>query len=154
MPHFVNDGLSLYYEVHGSGAPVVMLHGGAVTFAGNFGVCGWIERMNAAGLQVVGLDARGHRGSEVSPDGTGLDVLARDVVALLDHLGIERSAVVGYSAGSAVALHALHTYPSRFTGGALVVTWTSPAPITSRWRSTKRSSVRSPDSSRDRAERR
>jgi pimeloyl-ACP methyl ester carboxylesterase len=124
MPHFQNNGLSIHYEVHGSGKPVVMLHGAAVTFAGNFGYCGWVEPMSALGLQAVGVDLRGHGRSDTPPDASasGLDVLAGDAVALLDHLEIERAAVVGYSIGSTIALHALHAYPHRFTAGALVAT--------------------------------
>ena len=124
MPHLKNDGLSLYYEVHGDGSPVVMLHGAAVTFAGNFGYCGWIEPMAAKGLQAVGIDFRGHGRSDMPPDpaASGIDVIAGDVVALLDQLQIERAAIIGYSIGSTIALHALHTYPSRFTAGALVAT--------------------------------
>ena len=124
MPRFTNDGLGLYYEVHGRGSPVVMLHGGAVTFAANYGLCGWIERFTPRDIQVVGLDARGHGKSDAPRDGSGsgIAVLSRDVIALLDHLGIERVAVVGYSIGSAIALHALHTYPGRFRAGALVAT--------------------------------
>ena len=124
MPHFENDGLSLYYEVHGSGSPVVMLHGAAVSFAGNFGLCGWVDPLTSRGLQVIGLDFRGHGNSDAPPDAaaSGIDVWARDVVGLLDELGVERAAVVGYSIGSAVALHALHSYPHSFTIGALVAT--------------------------------
>jgi pimeloyl-ACP methyl ester carboxylesterase len=124
MPRFENDGLSLSYEVHGSGAPVVMLHGGAASFAGNFAACGWIDRLTARDLQIIGPDARGHGGSDRPRDAaeSGKDVLARDVVALLDHLGIERAGVVGYSIGSQVALHALHVYPNRFRAAALVAT--------------------------------
>ena len=124
MPHFVNDGLSIHYEVHGSGKPVVMLHGAAVTFAGNFGYCGWIEPMSGRGLQALGMDLRGHGHSATPPDATssGSDAIAGDVVALLDRLGIGRAAIIGYSIGSQVALHALHTHPNRFTAGALVAT--------------------------------
>jgi len=124
VPHFENDGLSLYYEVHGTGLPVVMLHGGAVTFAGNYGLCGWIERLTARGLQVVGTDARGHGQSAAprDPSGSGIAVLSGDVIALLDHLEIDRAAVVGYSIGTTIALHLLHTHPDRFRAGALVAT--------------------------------
>jgi pimeloyl-ACP methyl ester carboxylesterase len=124
MSHFTNDGLSLYYEVHGTGSPVLMLHGAAVTFAGNFGICGWIERLTERGLQVVGLDWRGHGASDAPPGpaGAGIDAMASDAIALLDHLTLERVAVVGYSIGSAVALHLLHTHPDRFSGAALVAT--------------------------------
>ena len=124
MPQFENDGLSIHYEVHGSGKPVVMLHGAAVTFAGNFGYCGWVEPMADRGLQALGMDLRGHGHSATPPDASasGSDVIARDVIRLLDDLGIERAAIVGYSIGSQVALHALHTHPSRFIAGALVAT--------------------------------
>ena len=124
MPNFENDGLSLHYEVHGDGSPVVMLHGGAVSFAGNYGACGWIEPLTARGLQVIGLDARGHGGSDRPADssGSGIEPISRDVIALLDHLDVERTALVGYSIGSQVALHLLHTHPQRFRAGALVAT--------------------------------
>jgi len=124
MSYFENDGLSLYYEVHGSGLPVVMLHGGAVSFAGNFGGCGWIDPFTARGLQVVGLDARGHGNSDKPHDTAmyGTDAFTRDVIALTEHLSIERAALVGYSIGSAIALHLLHTHPRRFLRGALVAT--------------------------------
>lgn len=124
MPHFTNDGLSHYYEVHGDGSPVVMLHGAAVTFAGNFGLCGWIDRLTPRGLQLIGIDARGHGKTDAPPDpsASGIEAAARDVIALLNHLAIERAALVGYSIGSAIALHTLHTHPERFRAGALVAT--------------------------------
>jgi len=122
MTRFVSEGLTHHYEVHGSGRPVVMLHGAGVTFTGNFGVCGWIDRFNDHGFQVIGLDMRGHGESDPphDPSASGIEPLARDVVALLDHLAVERAAVVGYSIGSAIALHVLHTYPERVRAGALV----------------------------------
>lgn len=124
MPHFSNDGLSLAYEVHGSGPPVVMLHGAAVSFAGNFGACGWIDPLTARGLQVIGLDFRGHGGSDRPLDANihGTEALTKDVVALLDHLGIEQASIVGYSIGSTITLHLLHTHPERFRAAALVAT--------------------------------
>jgi pimeloyl-ACP methyl ester carboxylesterase len=124
MPAFVNDGLSIHYEVHGSGSPVVMLHGAAVTFAGNFGYCGWIEPMAGRGLQALGMDLRGHGRSATPPDASasGSDAIAKDVIELLDDLAIERASIIGYSIGSQVALHTLHSHPSRFTAAALVAT--------------------------------
>jgi pimeloyl-ACP methyl ester carboxylesterase len=124
VPHFEHDGLSLYYESHGSGRPVVMVHGAAVTFAGNYGICGWIDPMRESGLRVIGMDVRGHGQSDAprNPADSGLAPLSRDVIALLDHLAIERAAVVGYSIGTTIALHALHSFPRRFRAGALVAT--------------------------------
>ena len=124
MPRFSNDGVSLAYEVHGSGHPVVMLHGAAVSFAGNFGACGWVDPMTARGLRVIGLDSRGHGGSDKPEDPAlhGTDVLTGDVIALLDHLELDQVSIVGYSIGSTIALHLLHTRGDRFRSGALVAT--------------------------------
>ena len=124
MPLFSNDDVSLSYEVHGSGHPVVMLHGAAVSFAGNYGACGWIDPMTARGLQVIGLDFRGHGGSDKPEDPAlhGTDVLTGDVIALLEHLELDQVSIVGYSIGSTIALHLLHTHSERFRSGALVAT--------------------------------
>lgn len=124
MERFTNDGVSVAFEVHGSGVPVVMLHGAAVSFAGNFGACGWIDPLTERGLQVIGMDLRGHGASDrpADPAQHGIEVLTRDVVALLDHLGHETAMIVGYSIGTTVTLHLLHTHPSRFRRAALVAT--------------------------------
>ncbi len=124
MPQFVNDGHSLSYEVHGSGHPVVLLHGICVSFAGNFAAGGWIERLSAKGLQVIGLDFRGHGGSDKPHDvaAYGTSKLAGDVVALLDHLAIDRASLVGFSLGSMIALHLLHSEPQRCNASVLIAT--------------------------------
>ncbi len=124
MPIYVNDGFSLHYEIHGSGFPVVMLHGVTVTFAGNFGAWGWTERLTGKGLQVIGVDFRGHGRSEKStdPQAYGTKNLAGDVIALLDGLNLARASLVGYSLGSTVALYLLHAFPDRCARSALVAT--------------------------------
>jgi len=121
---FANNGLQLHYEVHGKGRPVVLLHGGTVSFEQNFALHGWIERLNKEGLQVIGLDFRGHGKSDKPHDTAayGTARLAGDVVALLDHLKLARVSLVGYSIGTAVALHLLHTLPKRFDKAALIAT--------------------------------
>jgi pimeloyl-ACP methyl ester carboxylesterase len=122
MPKLVREGRSLHYEVHGSGRPVLMLHGICVSFAGNFGMWGWVERLSAGGFQVIGLDFLGHGGSDKSYDASayGTSNLAADALGLLDHLSIARASVVGYSLGAAVALHLLHAQPERVGPSALV----------------------------------
>jgi len=124
MPHFSSDGFSIHYETHGSGPPVVMLHGICVSFAGNFGAYGWIERLCGQGLRVIGMDFRGHGQSDKPHDSSayGTTHLADDMIALLDHLGLNRVSLMGYSLGSVVALHLLHTHPERFTRGVLIAT--------------------------------
>ena len=98
----VNDGVGVHFEVTGEGRPVVLLHG--------FPDSGRLWRHQVAGLadagfQVIVPDLRGYGGSGKP---TGVDaysflVLAGDVLAVLDHLGVERAHVVGHDWGSALA---------------------------------------------------
>ncbi len=103
-----DDGLTLSYETwgpDGGPGPVVLCHGFAVDSRVNWVAPGISERLAGAGLQVVGLDARGHGRSDKPHDEAryGEERMAADVSALLDHLGAGRAAVVGYSMGAVVA---------------------------------------------------
>jgi pimeloyl-ACP methyl ester carboxylesterase len=124
VPTVDNRGIKIHYEVHGSGHPVVLIHGGTVSFKHNYADFGWIESLNNNGLQVVGLDLRGH-GKSDKPHETesyGTSNLASDVVAVLDQLSLERASLVAYSIGTAVALNLLQTAPERFDRAALIAT--------------------------------
>ncbi len=101
-----------------------MLHGITVSFAGNFIASGWIPRLVAAGCQVIGMDFRGHGQSDKPRDVSayGTDTLAGDVIALMDHLGIERASLFGYSLGTMVALRLLHQAPHRTQPSVLMAT--------------------------------
>lgn len=124
MAVFTHDGFSLHYEVHGEGRPVVLLHGITVSFAGNYAGFGWIERLRARGLQVIGLDFRGHGKSDKphDPAAYGATALAGDVIALLDHLKLERASLIGYSLGSVIALKLLQTQTTRCDRSVLIAT--------------------------------
>jgi hypothetical protein len=84
MTTFERDGHRIAYEVHGVGRPVLLLHGVTVSFARNYAAWGWIQRLNAAGYQVIGMDFRGHGSSDKPRDQAayGTDNLAGDVLAL------------------------------------------------------------------------
>lgn len=105
MPRFASfDGTELAYEVEGEGAPVVLLHGFAADGAGNWVAPGVVKALVEAGRQAIRLDARGHGDSDKPHDPSAYadDAMVRDVRALLDHLGITRCDVVGYSMGSMI----------------------------------------------------
>jgi pimeloyl-ACP methyl ester carboxylesterase len=115
VPLLENDGVALHYEVTGSGAPVVLLHGFTSSLAGTWGRRGWIDFLTDNGFRVLGLDFRSHGGSDRVHDASRLttEKLAADVVALLDHVGVARGAVWGFSMGGGVALHLAMHDPER-----------------------------------------
>ena len=95
------NGLHLYYETYGSGAPLVLLHGGMLTIDLNF--ASLIPTL-AQTHTVIGVEMQGHgRTANIDREITYAN-LATDIVALLDHLGTERAAVLGHSMGGGVAL--------------------------------------------------
>ena len=107
------NGLKMYYEVHGdrSGAvPLVLLHGGLVGIDLSFG--GLLPDL-AAGRQLIATELQGHgRTADIDRD-IDLGYLAGDVAGLLDHLGIDRADVLGFSLGGGVALQFALDYPDR-----------------------------------------
>lgn len=124
MPDLVNCGVRIHYEVHGNGHPVVLLHGGTVSFKHNYADFGWIETLSENGLQVIGLDFRGHgkSGKPHAVESYGTANLASDVLAVLDRLSLPRVSLVAYSIGTVVALHLMQTAPGRFDRAALIAT--------------------------------
>lgn len=124
MDRLVNRGVQLHYEVHGEGMPVVLLHGSVASFARNYANFGWVESLTRRGMQVIGLDFRGHGHSDKpsTADAYGTANLASDVMALMDHLQLTQAMLVGYSLGSVIALDLLHSQPRRFSRAALVAT--------------------------------
>jgi pimeloyl-ACP methyl ester carboxylesterase len=106
------NGLTMYYEVHGSGPgrPLVLLHGGLQTIGLSFG--GVLPEL-AAGRQVIAAELQGHgRTADIDRDIT-VSGLASDVAALLGHLNTEQADVLGFSLGGEVALQLALDYPDR-----------------------------------------
>jgi pimeloyl-ACP methyl ester carboxylesterase len=110
MPYADVNGLHLYYEEHGEGPPLVLLHGGLMTIELNFGVA--LPAL-AEHHRVIAVELQGHgRTADVDRAPTFPD-FASDVVALLDHLGIERADVVGFSVGGLTGYELAISYPDR-----------------------------------------
>jgi len=115
MPSFVTSGLSLAYEIAGEGLPVLLVHGFASSGKVNWVDTGWVETLVGAGYRAVTLDNRGHGLSDKphDPDLYYPALMAGDAIALLDHLGIERAAVIGYSMGARIAAFMAFLQPQR-----------------------------------------
>jgi pimeloyl-ACP methyl ester carboxylesterase len=107
------NGLRMYYEGHGQGGtgrPLVLLHGGLQTIELSFGaVLGEL----AAGRQVIATELQGHgRTADIERD-LEPGLLAGDVAALLDHLGVGQADVLGFSLGGTVAVQLALDHPDR-----------------------------------------
>ena len=101
--------------------PIVLVHGFASSRANNWEARGWYDTLLEAGRRVIALDCRGHGESETPHDPAAYetDVLAADVVRLLDNLEIERADLLGYSMGGRIGLEALYRHPERFNAAVL-----------------------------------
>lgn len=113
MPQFQSDGLSLAYQDFGSGLPILCIHGFASSSRVNWIDTGWVETLTDAGYRVLTLDNRGHGESEKphDPERYYPRDMANDAVALLDHLGIERAAILGYSMGARICAFMAFEHP-------------------------------------------
>jgi len=104
------NGLRMYYEVHGSGDPVVLLHGAFMTITNNW--TGWIGELSKT-RKVIAIEMQGHgRTADTARDITD-ENLADDVAALLEQLKIPRADLIGYSMGGAVAMQCAIRHPDK-----------------------------------------
>ena len=105
---FDSDGVRLHYEVHGpdTGTVVVLVHGFASDYRLNWVGTRWQETLTHAGYRVIGLDCRGHGHSDKPHDEAAyaVDVMAQDVVRLLDHVDVQTAHYLGYSMGARIGL--------------------------------------------------
>lgn len=104
---FSHDGLNLAYFDEGdpSGDPVLLIHGFASSALVNWVHPGWLQTLADAGRRVIALDNRGHGASAKPHDPAAYhpSLMAGDAAALLDHLGLARADVMGYSMGARVS---------------------------------------------------
>ena len=110
------NGINLYYETHGSGWPLILLHGGL----GAGEMFGPILPELAKDHQVITVDLQGHGRTADIDRPLDQRLMADDVAALIDHLGLDRPDLVGYSLGGGVAFHTAVRYPDRIRRLVLV----------------------------------
>jgi len=121
MPSFTHGPVELDYLDSGDGDPIVLVHGFASTKEVNWVYPGWVTVLMRAGRRVIALDNRGHGQSTrlYQPEDYHTVKMAEDVRALLDHLGIARADVMGYSMGARITAYLALDYPDRVRSAIL-----------------------------------
>ncbi len=102
--------LEMYYEIHGRGEPLVLLHGGFMTITSNWE--GWIGELSKT-RKVIAVEMQGHGRTADIPREPSSENLADDVAALLGYLKISRADLLGYSMGGGVAMQVAVRHPDR-----------------------------------------
>jgi pimeloyl-ACP methyl ester carboxylesterase len=105
LQFFDNGGVGIAYIDEGEGRPALLIHGFGSNHQVNWVWPGWVETLGRAGRRVIALDNRGHGASAklYDPADYHTSLMAADAAALLDHLGIQGSPVMGYSMGARIA---------------------------------------------------
>lgn len=105
------NGIKIWYAVYGHGSPVILLHGGLA----NSNYWGNQVPVLAKQYQVIVMDSRGHGRSTRDAKPFGYDLMATDVLALMDYLKVQKAAIVGWSDGAIIGLNIAIHHPERLT---------------------------------------
>ena len=111
--HVENQGAKIWYATYGSGSPLILLHGG-LGHSGNWGY--QLPDLLTAGHRVVLIDSRGHGRSTRDERPYTYELMASDVLAVMDALLLEQAALVGWSDGACTALILAALAPTRVAG--------------------------------------
>lgn len=103
------NGLKMYYEIHSSGEPLILLHGGL----GSIDMLGENLSVLAQTRQVIGVDLQAHGRTADIDRPLEFELLSNDIAQLIDHLGLKQADVMGYSLGGLVALNVAIHHPKR-----------------------------------------
>ena len=115
MPFFDSAGVRIHYEDAGAGEAVILVHGFASTAEHNWGGTGWLAMLSSK-FRVIAPDVRGHGLSDKphAREAYGYASMGADVMRLMDHLGVERALLMGYSMGASIAIELMLSHPHRF----------------------------------------
>ncbi|MBL8790535.1 MAG: alpha/beta hydrolase [Rhizobiales bacterium] len=115
MQKFNSAGVEIAFKDRGTGEPILLIHGFASNHAVNWVATGWEKTLLEAGYRVVQIDNRGHGHSQklYAPADYSSPIMADDAKRLLDHLGITRAAVMGYSMGARISAFLTLHHPER-----------------------------------------
>ena len=115
MPRFQHGSVEIAFIDQGQGEPIILVHGFASTKEVNWVQPGWVATVTRAGRRAIALDNRGHGESTklYDPADYHTDKMADDVLALMDHLGLDRADAMGYSMGARICAFLAVRKPKR-----------------------------------------
>lgn len=118
---FSSGAVDIAYLDTGVGEPILLIHGFASSAHVNWVHPGWVDTLTKAGWRVIAPDNRGHGASVklYDPAAYHTTLMAEDARALLDHLGLERVDVMGYSMGARITAFLAHRHPLRVRSAIL-----------------------------------
>ena len=121
MPSFHNGAVEIAYLDEGEGDPILLVHGFASSKNVNWVYPAWVSELKKSGRRVVALDNRGHGESSklYDPNQYSIEIMADEVLALMDHLGIDRTDMMGYSMGGRITAWLARHRPARLRSGIL-----------------------------------
>ena len=108
-----HDGALIWYAAHGSGLPVILLHGG-LGHSGNWGY--QVPALVESGYRAVVIDSRGHGRSTRDEQPYSYELMASDVLSVMNALKVEKAALIGWSDGACIALILGDKNPERVAG--------------------------------------
>ncbi len=113
---FQGPNATIAYEDTGDGRAALLVHGFASNRMLNWVSTSWTQTLERAGYRVIAPDLRGHGESSkfYDPDEYRPELMARDLIALMDHLALERVELMGYSMGARIAMAMAKLDPGRF----------------------------------------
>jgi pimeloyl-ACP methyl ester carboxylesterase len=121
MPSFHHGAVEIAYLDEGEGDPIILVHGFASSKNVNWVYPAWVSELKKNGRRVIALDLRGHGDSSklYEPEEYGIEILAGDVIALMDHLKLERADIMGYSMGGRTTAYLARYQPARLRSAIL-----------------------------------
>jgi pimeloyl-ACP methyl ester carboxylesterase len=112
------NGLELYYEIHGEGEPIILIHGGL----GGIVEFSQLLPALAESRQVIAVELQGHGHTADNDRPLSFEAMADDIAALIEHLGLEKADILGFSLGGGVALRTAIDHPEAVNKLILVST--------------------------------
>jgi len=121
MPSFHHGAVEIAFLDEGEGDPILLVHGFGSSKNVNWVYPAWVSELTKNGRRVIALDLRGHGDSSklYDPRDYGIEILAGDVIALMNYLRIDRADIMGYSLGSRITAVLARTQPQRLRSAIL-----------------------------------